>query len=86
MNCSTATGDFLSKTLDCVESPCVGGFSITMMWGIPETHPVAIADISSSCCRGLTCSLSLKLALQVEGPSTFSITQEMFGESLLKAC
>ena len=35
---------------------------------------------------GVACSLSLKLALQVEGPSTFSITQEMFGESLLKAC
>ena len=56
------------------------------MRGIPETHPVALAEISSSCYRGLTCSLSLKLALQVEGPSTFSITQEMFGESLLKAC
>ena len=54
------------------------------MWGIPETHPVALAEISSSFCRGLTCSLSLKLALQVEGPSTFSITQKMFGESLLK--
>ena len=50
------------------------------------SDPVALAEISGSCCRGLTCSLSLKLALLVEGPSTFSITQEMFGESLLKAC
>ena len=54
---------------------------MTKMRGIPETHPVTLAEISISCCRGLTCSLLLKLALQVEGPSTVSITQEMFGES-----
>ena len=52
---------------------------------IPETHPVALAEISSSYYRGLTFSSSLKLVLQVEGPNTFLITQEMFGESLLKA-
>ena len=56
--------------------------SMPKMWGIPETPPVAHTEISSSYCRGLTCSLTLKLALQVEGPSTFSNTQEMFGECL----
>ena len=53
--------------------------------GVPETHPVAATEIASFYCQGL-CSLLLKLALQVEGPSTFSedVWREPFEKGYLK--
>ena len=52
-----------------------------------EGHGVTCTSESSSpYCLYLTCSLKLKVVLQVEGLSTFCITTEMFAESLLKGC